>query len=133
MKNRHKMHYHREFTCQRDVTLADPRRKKSAVVWGTSTFREIFCCKYFLFFISFIFAQIKSSLMPFLKFISFRPPDFTMENSQSYVFFCWFFATTAHQRIIFMVLVKTILVQNSVKVSDFSLQYSCRKSKKSVI
>ena len=32
---------------------------KSAVVWGTSTNREIFCCKYFLFFISFIFMQIK--------------------------------------------------------------------------
>ena len=27
VKNRHKMHYHREFTCKRDVTLADPRRK----------------------------------------------------------------------------------------------------------
>ena len=93
------MHYHREFTCKRGVTLADPRRwlvgwlvvlridvdlaifqpyldlkagdnqsmkiqvarpgfeprssrsvtldVKSAVVWGTSTNREIFCCKYF--------------------------------------------------------------------------------------
>ena len=27
VKNRHKMHYHREFTCKRDITLADPRRK----------------------------------------------------------------------------------------------------------
>ena len=101
------MHYHSEFTCKRDKTLADPRRwlvvlridvdlaifqpyldleagdnqslkiqvarpgieprssrsvtldVKSAVVWGTSTNREIFCCKYFLFFISFIFMQIK--------------------------------------------------------------------------
>ena len=101
------MHYNREFTCKRDVTLADPRRwlvvlridvdlaifqpyldleagdnqslkiqvarpgieprssrsvtldVKSAVVWGTSTNREIFCYKYVLFFISFIFMQIK--------------------------------------------------------------------------
>ena len=105
------MHYHREFTCKRDVTLADPRRwlvgwlvvlridvdlaifqpyldleagdnqslkiqvarpgieprsscsvtldVKSAGVWGTSTNREIFFYKYFIFFISFIFMQIK--------------------------------------------------------------------------
>ena len=52
-----------------------------------------------------------------------------MENSLSYVIFCWSFATAAHQRIIFMVLVKTKLVKNSVKVSEFSLQYSRRKSK----
>ena len=53
-----------------------------------------------------------------------------MENSLSYVIFCWFVATTAHQRINFMVLVETKLVSNSVKVSDFSSQYSRRKSKK---
>ena len=35
------------------------------------------------------------------------PPDFAMENSLSYVIFCRFFATSAHQRIIFMVPVKT--------------------------
>ena len=40
---------------------------KSSVVWGTSTFRENFCSKYFLFFISFIFMQIKSSLLSFKK------------------------------------------------------------------
>ena len=27
VKNRHKLHYHREFTCKRDITLADPWRK----------------------------------------------------------------------------------------------------------
>ena len=48
---------------------------------------ENFCCKYFLFFISFIFMQIKSSLLPFKKIIYFRPPDFAMENSLSYVIF----------------------------------------------
>ena len=42
-----------------------------------------------------------------------------MENSLSYVIFCWFFATTAHQQIIFMFLVKTKLVSNSAKVYDF--------------
>ena len=31
----------------------------------------------------------------------FRPQDFTLENSISYVVFCWFFATTTHQRVIF--------------------------------
>ena len=41
-----------------------------------------------------------------------------MENSLSYVIFCWFFATTAHQQ---MTLVKTKI---SLKiVSDFSAQY----------
>ena len=47
--------------------------------------------------------------MPFQKFIYFRPPDFTMENSLSYVIFCWFFVTTSHQRIIFMFLDKISL------------------------
>ena len=37
----------------------------------------------------------------------FRPLDLTMENTLSHVIFCWFFATTTHQRIIFMFLVKT--------------------------
>ena len=27
VKNWHKMHYHREFTCKRDITLANPRHK----------------------------------------------------------------------------------------------------------
>ena len=27
VKNQHKIHYHREFTCKRDITLADPQRK----------------------------------------------------------------------------------------------------------
>ena len=27
VKNLHKMHYHSEFTCKGDITLADPRRK----------------------------------------------------------------------------------------------------------
>ena len=34
-----------------------------------------------------------------------------MEKSLSYVIFCWFFATTAPQRIIFMFLVPTKLVR----------------------
>ena len=61
--------------------------------------------------------------MPIKKFIyyMYRPQHFTMEKSLSYVIFCWFFATTAHQQIIHMFLVQTKLVKNSVKVSDFSL------------
>ena len=27
VKNWHKMHYHREFACERDITLANPQRK----------------------------------------------------------------------------------------------------------
>ena len=47
-----------------------------------------------------------------------------MENSLSYVIFCSFCATNAHQQMFDMFLVKTQLGQNSVKVSDFSSQYS---------
>ena len=57
-------------------------------------------------------------------------PDFTMENSLSYVIVCGFFATTVHQRIIFVFLVRTKLVYNSVNVLDFSLQYSWRDLKR---
>ena len=67
VKNRHKMHYHREFTCKRDITLAGPR-SKFGCCFGYKyicTFCENVCCKYFLFLVSFIFMQIKSSLMPF--------------------------------------------------------------------
>ena len=32
-RNRHEMHYHREFTCKRDVTLADPRCKIGCSFW----------------------------------------------------------------------------------------------------
>ena len=65
MKNPYKMHDHMEFTCKRDITLADPQ-----VVSGTNTFRENVCCKYFLFFISFIFMQINSNLIPVSEGIS---------------------------------------------------------------
>ena len=53
-----------------------------------------------------------------------------MENSLSYVIFCSFCATTAHQQMIDMFLVKTQLGQNSVRVSDFSSQYSWINFKK---
>ena len=41
----------------------DVKSAQCRLVWGKSIFRENVCCKYFLFFISFIFLQIKSSLM----------------------------------------------------------------------
>ena len=62
----------------------------------------------------------------------FYTPDFTMENSLSYVIFCWFFATTAYQRIIFIFLVRTKLVKNSVKVSYFSSQFPGKNCKKKI-
>ena len=61
--------------------------EKSVVVWRIPgkylTWK--FCCKYFLFFISFIFMQINKSQVPFLFRNSyiFSPPDFAMENSLS--------------------------------------------------
>ena len=89
-----------------------------------------FCCKYFFFLLKLHFHANKVKFNAFFKkFIYFRPPDFIMGKLP----IVWFFATTEHQRISFMVLVKTKLVQNSVKVSEFSLHYSWRKSKKSVI
>ena len=44
--------------------------------------------------------------MPFKKFIYFRHPHFTMENSLSYIIFYWFFATHVHQHIIYIFPVK---------------------------
>ena len=63
---------------KRDITLADSRRKIGCSLGLQARFVIIFPENIFLFFISFIFMQIKSSLMPFL----------------------------AHQQIIFMFLVK---------------------------
>ena len=54
-----------------------------------------------------------------------------MENSLSYVNFRWFFATTVPQWIIFMFLVKTKLVENSICESfRFSLAVFMEKIKK---
>ena len=57
-------------------------------------------------------------------------PSILLWDALSHVNFYWFFATTAQQQIVFMFLVKTQLVLNFVKVSDFSSQYSWRKYKK---
>ena len=64
VKNGHNMHYHRELTCKRHISCW-PLDVKSTVVRGTSAFCKKICCNYFLFFISFIFMQIKSILLPF--------------------------------------------------------------------
>ena len=58
MTNRHKMHNQSEFTCKRDVTLAVPRCKIGCSL-GYMYLSWKFCCKYFIFFISFIFMQMK--------------------------------------------------------------------------
>ena len=65
-----------------------------------------------------------NSLYNVIFYVTF---EFRTSLGTSVFAFCWFFATTAHQRIIFMFLVKTKLVKNFVKVSDFSSQYSWRK------
>ena len=78
---------------------------KSVVVLGTSTLGEHFCCKYlFLIFISFIFMQINSSLISFLKFVYFYTPRFYYGKLPIMLFYAGFFAATAHHQIIFMFL-----------------------------
>ena len=72
------------------MTLADPWRKIGCSL-GYKYLSWKFLLKIFFFFISFIFMQINSSLLPFKKIIYFRLPDFAMKNSLSYVIFCWFF------------------------------------------
>ena len=63
-----------------------------------------YCCKYFLFFTSFIRDHASTNKFnSFLKFnIFLHLQAFSMENSQSYGISCWIVATTAHQRIIFV-------------------------------
>ena len=63
--NQYKMHYQREFTCKRDVPFLLIFNVKSVVISGK--FRENVCCRYVLIFISFIFMQLNSSVLPFLK------------------------------------------------------------------
>ena len=50
------MYQYREYSSKSDVILANPN-VKSVAVSGTNAFHEQFCCKYVLFFISFIFMQ----------------------------------------------------------------------------
>ena len=75
VNNRHKIHCHREFTCKRDITFADPRCKM-----GCSLGYKYFSWK-FLLQIFFILHQLhfhakkKSSLLPLKKIIYFSPPD----------------------------------------------------------
>ena len=59
------MHWLREFTLKRDVRLAN-QNMKYVVVSDTSDCCEILL-QVILFFVSFIFMQMKSSLLPFLK------------------------------------------------------------------
>ena len=79
VKNRHKMHYHREVTCERDVTLADPPRKIDCSLG----------CKYlswkFLLQIFFILHQLhfhanKVKFNAFLKIHIFLTPWFYYGN-----------------------------------------------------
>ena len=50
-----------------------------------------------------------------------------MENPLWFNILCWFFVTTVHQYIIFMFLITTKQVQNSVKVSAFNSRYLWEK------
>ena len=50
-----------------------------------------------------------------------------MENPLWFGILCWFFVTTVHQYIIFMSLISTKQVQNSVKVSAFNSRYLWQK------
>ena len=63
------MHYHKEFTCKRDVTLANPIHK-ICCSFGYMYLSRKFLLQILLFFISFIFMQIKSSLMPFWNIVA---------------------------------------------------------------
>ena len=50
-----------------------------------------------------------------------------MEDPLWFGILCWFFVTTVHQYIIFMSLISTKQVQNSVKVSAFNSRYLWEK------
>ena len=50
-----------------------------------------------------------------------------MENPLWFSILCWFFVTIVHQYIIFMSLISTKQVQNSVKVSAFNSRYLWQK------
>ena len=78
VKNQNKMQ-HREFTCKRDVTPANPQ-SKICCSFRYKHLHENVCCKYLLFSISLIFMQTKSSFInAFLKIHIFQTPRFYLE------------------------------------------------------
>ena len=48
VKNQHKRHFHREFTCKRDITLPDPWRKLSCILGVHVPFVTIFAANIFI-------------------------------------------------------------------------------------
>ena len=130
VKNQHKMHYNRKCACKRGVILAKPQHK----ICCTSTFREKFCFKYCLFFISFNFMQIVSSLILF--FLNLRYIFLIFQILQWKTPYPMLYSAGSSQLLhigdFFMLLVRTKLVKNFVKVLYLSLRFPWRNSTKSV-
>ena len=70
VKNQHKMHYHREFTRKRDVTLADPRRKMGCSL-GYKYLSWKFLLQIFFILHQLYFHANKVKLIAFLKICLF--------------------------------------------------------------
>ena len=127
MKNQYYMHYQIEFTFRRESLLLTLK------IYCSFTYRYlswIFAAIFFLSIIIFNLLHLKSSLIPFQKFIYFYARVFCMEHPVSFVIFCRFLTITAYQRILFMNLVKTPLVQIVMKVSNIFLTVFTEKFQK---
>ena len=101
---------------------------KSVVVSGTSTFREHFSANIFFYFHKLHFYAHKVKFNSFFLTIHvFYIAYLTMENSLLYAIFCWIFATSAHQRMMFQV--KTKFSLKFCESFTFSLRFPCRNFK----
>ena len=105
------MHDYNEFTCEKEVTLANPSSK--------------ICC---VFFPRLCFYASKVKFYFRFKTLYFSSPDLNMKLLIIYSF-CWFFQTTAHQRMIFMFLLTTLKIRTlwSLHASLNVCIYICMK------
>ena len=125
------MQYHRGFTCKRDITLADPRRKI-----GCSLGYKYLSWK-FLLQICFIhqlhFHANRVKINAFLKIHIFYTPRFyygKLPITRYFLLVSRKYCPSVNN--FFLFLVKTKLVLKSVKVSDFFVAVFMEKTQKKI-